>query len=223
MIGSFGRKHKSHGKNYGKKDSSKFKRGLIAGGAVLALGAGLLAGAGDKETHAEVEYPTIASEEGGGLGHTKELVERQKEQGVSVGETEAPPPAITPENISEALQPDPDRFKTRFKVGEGLKLAGEVATGETGKVKAVKKGIDIARGNSESQSTKSLEEQIKQAEKAAKNRSTKISRETANVRPTIGPVAPPEFFQDTSAEDEETKKNKKQRAAAFFAKPFKRS
>ena len=217
MIGSFGRKHKSHGKNYGKKDSSKFKRGLIAGGLLLAAGAGILAGAGDKETHAEVEYPTIAAEEGGGLGHTKELVERQKEQSVPAFETEAPPPAITPEDISDALQPDPDRFKTRFKVGEGLKLAGEVATGETGKLKAAKKGLDIARGNSESQSTKSLQEQLKQAEKAAKNRSTKISRETANVRPTIGPVAPPEFF-----EDQETKKNKKQRAAAFFAKPFKR-
>ena len=215
MIGSFGRKHKSHGKNYGKKDSSKFKRGLIAGGAVLALGAGLLAGVGDKETHAEVEYPTIASEEGGGLGHTKELVERQKEQGVSVGETEAPKPAITPENISEALQER--KSDKKVKISEGLKLAGDVVGGDVGKVKAVKKGIDIARGNSESQSTKSLEEQIKQAEKAAKNRSTKISRETANVRPTIGPVAPPEFF-----EEEEVKKNKKQKAAAFFAKPFKR-
>ena len=101
----------------------------------------------------------------------------------------------------------------KVKISEGLKLAGDVVGGDVGKVKAVKKGIDIARGNSESQSTKSLEEQIKQAEKAAKNRSTKISRETANVRPTIGPVAPPEFFKD-----EETKKNKKQKVKSFFAR-----
>ena len=33
----------------------------------------------------------------------------------------------------------------------------------------------------------------------------------------IGPVAPPEFF-----EDEGDKKNKKQKVASFFAKPFKK-
>ena len=43
MIGSFGRKHKSHGKNYGKKDTSKFKKALIAGGMLLAAGAGIYA------------------------------------------------------------------------------------------------------------------------------------------------------------------------------------
>ena len=41
MLGSFGRKHKSFGKNYGKKDTSKFKKGLIAGGMLLAAGAGI--------------------------------------------------------------------------------------------------------------------------------------------------------------------------------------
>ena len=55
MIGSFGRKHKSFGKNYGKKDTSKFKKGLIAGGMLLAAGAGIFASAGDTETHKEIE------------------------------------------------------------------------------------------------------------------------------------------------------------------------
>ena len=210
MIGSFGRKHKSHGKNYGKKDSSKFKRGLIAGGTLLAIGAGMLAGSSDQETHSAVEYPTIASEEGGGLGHTAELIERQETQGVSAFQTQAPPPAITPEDISDALQRD--KQDKKVKISEGLKLAGDVVGGDVGKVKAVKKGIDIARGNSESQSTKSLEEQLKQAEKAAKSRKTKISRETAKVRPTIGPVLPPDF------EEEETTKNKKQKVKSFFAR-----
>lgn len=216
MIGSFGRKHKSHGKNYGKKDSSKFKKGLIAGGLLLAAGAGILAGASDKETHSAVEYPTIASEEGGGLGHTKELVERQEKQGVSAFETQAPEPTITPEDISDTLQQR--KSDKKVKISEGLKLAGDVVGGDVGKVKAVKKGFDIARGNSESQSTKSLDEQIKQAEKAAKNRKTKISRETAKVRPTIGPIAPSEFFQGSSVEEEETKKNKKQKVKSFFAR-----
>ena len=194
-----------------KKDSSKFKRGLVAGGLLLAAGAGILAGASDKETHSAVEYPTIASEEGGGLGHTAELIKRQETQGVSTFKTEAPEPAITPEDISDALQTD--KQDKKVKISEGLRLAGDVVAGDVGKVKAVKKGFDIARGNSESQSTKSLDEQLKQAEKAAKSRSTKISRETAKVRPTIGPVAPPEFFQE-----EETKKNKKKKVKSFFAR-----
>ena len=77
-----------------------------------------------------------------------------------------------------------------------------------------------------------MEEQIKQAEKASKGSSlsqigsalgitkgNKISRESVGVgaAPLIGPVAPPEFFEDT-----EDTRNKKQKVAGFFAKPFKR-
>jgi len=229
MIGSFGRKHKSHGKNYGKKDTSKFKKALIAGGMLLAAGAGIYASKGDKETHQEVEYPTIASEEGGGLGHQAAQVERQELVGQKVGEREAPAPAIDLSQAQEALAPPAGK---KEKVAAGLKLAGDVVAGDVGKVGAVKKGIDIARGEGESLSTKSLQDQIKQAEKASKGsslsqigsalgltRGNKISRETVGVgaAPMIGPVAPPEFF-----EDEETKKNKKQKVAGFFAKPFKR-
>ena len=226
MLGSFGRKHK-YGKNYGKKDTSKFKKGLIAGGAVLALGAGLLASKGDKETHGEVEYPTIASEEGGGLGHSPAVVAKQELVGQKVGQTEAPAPAITFAQADKALEPTSDK---KAKLAAGLKLAGDVVGGDVGKVKAVKKGIDIARGESEALGTKSLEEQIKHEEKASKGSSlsqigsalgitkgNKISRESVGVgaAPMIGPVAPPEFFDEPS-------KNKKQKVAGFFAKPFKR-
>ena len=229
MIGSFGRKHKSHGKNYGKKDTSKFKKALIAGGMLLAAGAGIYASKGDKETHQEIEYPLIAQEEGGGLGHQAAQVERQELVGQKVGEREAPAPAIDLSQAQEALAPPAGK---KEKVAAGLKLAGDVVAGDVGKVGAVKKGIDIARGEGESLSTKSLQDQIKQAEKASKGsslsqigsalgltRGNKISRETVGVgaAPMIGPVAPPEFF-----EDEETKKNKKQKVAGFFAKPFKR-
>ena len=154
MIGSFGRKHKSHGKNYGKKSTSKFKKGLIAGGMLLAAGAGIFASKGDKETHQEVEYPTVASEEGGGLGHLAAQVERQEIAGLKVGEREAPAPAIPLALADDLLA--------------GLRLAGDVVGGDVGKVKAAKKGIDIARGEGEGLSTKTLEEQIKQAEKASK-------------------------------------------------------
>tara|TARA_R100000805_G_C3607233_1_gene107685 strand:+ start:799 stop:1458 length:660 start_codon:yes stop_codon:yes gene_type:complete len=217
MIGSFGRKHKSHGKNYGKKDTSKFKKGLIAGGMLLAAGAGIFASKGDKETHGEVEYPTVASEEGGGLGHLAVQVDRQELAGLKVGEREAPPPAIDLKQAELALADPKDKKKA--KVAAGLKLAGEVVAGDVGKVKAAKKGIDIARGEGEGLSTKTLEEQIKQAEKAARNRKTKISRESVGVgaAPLIGPVAPPEFFEDT-----EDTRNKKQKVAGFFAKPFRR-
>ncbi len=208
MLGSFGRKHKSHGKNYGKKDTSKFKKGLIAGGAVLALGAGLLASKGDKETHGEVEYPLIASEEGGGLGHNPALVKKLDVVGVDVGKVSAPPPAISLGAAEDALAPPKGK---KGKVAAGLKLAGEVVGGDVGKVKAIKKGIDIARGEGEALSTKSLEEQIKHAEKASKGSSlsqigsalgltkgNKISRESVGVgaAPMIGPVAPPEFFDE---------------------------
>ena len=230
MIGSFGRKHKSHGKNYGKKDTSKFKKGLIAGGMLLAAGAGIFASKGDKETHQEIEYPLIAKEEGGGLGHQAAQVERQELVGQKVGEREAPAPAIDLAQAELALA-DP-KEKKKAKVAAGLRLAGDVVAGDVGKLSAVKGGIDIARGEGEAASTKSLEEQIKHAEKASKGSSlsqigsalgitkgNKISRESVGVgaAPMIGPVAPPEFF-----EDEETKKNKKQKVAGFFAKPFKR-
>lgn len=219
MIGSFGRKHKSFGKNYGKKDHSKFKKAVIGGGLLLAAGAGIFAGAGDKETHKEIEYPLIAAEEGGGLGHQAAQVEKQELVGQKVGEQSAPPPAIDLAAAEAALEAPAGN---KEKVAAGLKLAGDVVAGDVGKVKAVKKGFDIARGQGEALSTKSLEEQIKHAEKAAKKDKTKISRETVGVgaAPMIGPVAPPEHF--AQFEDEETKKNKKQRAAAFFAKPFRR-
>mgnify|MGYP005994127535 CR=1 FL=1 len=216
MIGSFGRKHKSHGKNYGKKDHSKFKKAVIGGGLLLAAGAGIFAGAGDKETHKEIEYPLIAADEGGGLGHQAAQVERQELVGQKVGEQSAPPPAIDLSQAQAALAPPAGK---KEKVAAGLKLAGDVVAGDVGKIGAVKQGIDIARGQGEAASTKTLEEQIKHAEKAAKKNKTKISRETVGVgaAPMIGPVAPPEFFDDV-----ETKKNKKQKAAAFFAKPFRR-
>lgn len=208
MIGSFGRKHKSHGKNYGKKDTSKFKKGLIAGGMLLAAGAGIYASKGDKETHQEVEYPTIAAEEGGGLGHQAAQVERQELVGQKVGEQSAPAPAIDLSQAQAALAPPSDK---KQKIAAGLQLAGDVVAGDVGKVKAVKKGIDIARGEGEAASTKTLQEQIKQAEKASKGsslsqigsalgitRGNKISRESVGVgaAPMIGPVAPPEFFDE---------------------------
>ena len=217
MIGSFGRKHKSFGKNYGKKDTSKFKKGLIAGGMLLAAGAGILASKGDKETHQEVEYPLISKEEGGGLGHQAAQVEKQQLAGQKVGESQA----------QAALAPPSDK---KQKIAAGLQLAGDVVAGDVGKVKAVKKGLDIARGEGEAASTKSLQEQIAQAEKASKGSSlsqigsalgitkgNKISRESVGVgaAPMIGPVAPPEFF-------DEPDKNKKQKVASFFAKPFKK-
>jgi hypothetical protein len=215
-FGSFGRKHKSFGSNYGKKDTSKFKKGLIAGGLILAGGAGIYASKGDKETHQEVEYPLVASEAGEGLGHNPALVEKLQVVGVDVGKVSAPPPAIDLSQAEAALAPPKAK---KEKIAAGLKLAGEVVAGDVGKVKAVKKGIDIARGEGEAASTKSLEEQIKAAEKNAKKDKTKISRESVGVgvAPMIGPVAPPEFFDDV-----ETKKNKKQQVAGFFAKPFKR-
>ena len=228
MFGGYGRKHKSHGKNYGKKDTSKFKKGLVAGGLILAAGAGIYASKGDKETHQEIEYPLVASEEGGGLGHQAEQVERQELAGNVVGEQSAPPPAIDLTQAQEALAPPvPERKR---QVAAGLNLAADVVRGDVGAVGAVRQGIDIARGEGEAASTKSLEEQIKHAEKASKGSSlsqigsalgitkgNKISRESVGVTPTIGPVAPPEFFDDV-----ETKKNKKQKVAGFFAKPFKR-
>jgi hypothetical protein len=227
MIGSFGRKHKSHGKNYGKKDTSKFKKGLIAGGMLLAAGAGIFASKGDKETHQEIEYPTVASEEGGGLGHLATQVERQETAGLKVGQTEAPAPAITFAQADDLLAGPPTK---KDKAAAGLKLAGQVVGGERSKLSGIKGGIDIARGEGEGLSTKTLEEQIAHAEKASKGSSlsqigsalgitkgNKISRESVGVgaAPLIGPVAPPEFF-------DEPDKNKKQKVAGFFAKPFKR-
>jgi len=197
---------------------------------LLAAGAGIFASKGDKETHQEIEYPLIAKEEGGGLGHQAAQVERQELVGQKVGEREAPAPAIDLAQAELALA-DP-KEKKKAKVAAGLRLAGDVVAGDVGKLSAVKGGIDIARGEGEAASTKSLEEQIKHAEKASKGSSlsqigsalgitkgNKISRESVGVgaAPMIGPVAPPEFF-----EDEETKKNKKQKVAGFFAKPFKR-
>ena len=215
-FGSFGRKNKSFGSNYGKKNTSKFKKGLIAGGLILAGGAGIYASKGDTETHQEVEYPVVASEAGEGLGHNPALVEKLKVVGVDVGKVSAPPPAIDLSAAEAALAPPKAK---KEKIAAGLKLAGEVVAGDVGKVRAVKKGIDIARGEGEAASTKSLEEQIKAAEKNAKKDKRKISRESVGVgvAPMIGPVAPASFFDDVEA-----KKNKKQQVAGFFAAPFKR-
>lgn len=228
MIGSFGRKNKSHGKNYGKKDTSKFKKGLVAGGMLLAAGAGIFASKGDKETHQEIEYPLVASEEGGGLGHQAAQVERQELVGQTVGETAAPPPAISFPEAEEALAPPVPAKKQ--KIAAGLNLAADVVKGDVGKLGAIKGGIDIARGEGEAAATKTLQEQIAHHEKVSKGSSlsqigsalgitkgNKISRESVGVgaAPMIGPVAPPEFF------DEDTK-NKKQKVAGFFAKPFRR-
>lgn len=228
MIGSFGSKHKSHGKNYGKKDHSKFKKGVIAGGLLLAAGASIFAGAGDTETHKEIEYPLVAADEGGGLGHQAAQVEKQELVGNVVGAQAAPPPAIDLAAAEAALAPQvPDKKK---KIGAALNLAGDVVAGDKGKLAAIKGGIDIARGQGEAASTKTLQEQIAHHEKVSKGSSlsqigsalgitkgNKISRESVGVgaAPMIGPVAPPEFF------DEDTK-NKKQKVAGFFAKPFRR-
>jgi hypothetical protein len=211
MLGSFGRKHKSHGKNYGKKSTSKFKKGLIAGGMLLAAGAGIYASAGDKETHQEIEYPLIAADEGGGLGHQAAQVEKQELAGQVVGAQAAPPPAISLGVAEDALAPQvPDKKK---KIGAALNLAGDVVKGDVGKLAAIKGGIDIARGQGEAASTKTLEEQIAHAEKNAKKNKNKISRESVGVgaAPMIGPVAPPEFF-----EEEEDTRNKKQKSSRIF-------
>ena len=176
MIGSFGRKHKSHGKNYGKKDTSKFKKGLIAGGMLLAAGAGIFASKGDKETHQEIEYPMIAAEEGGGLGHQATQVEKQKAVGIAVGEQAAPAPAISLDAAEAALAPQAPAKKA--KIGAALNLAADVVTGDAGgKLSIAKQGISIATGHGEAASTKSLQEQIKAAEKNAKKGKTKISKE----------------------------------------------
>ena len=224
MIGSFGRKHKSHGKNYGRKDHSKFKKGVIAGGMLLAAGAGIFASKGDKETHQEIEYPLVAAEEGGGLGHQAAQVEKQKAVGIAVGEQSAPPPAIDLKAAEAALAPQVPEKKA--KIAAGLNLAADVVAGDVGKLGAVKKGIDIARGEGEAASTKSLQDQIAQAEKASKGsslsqigsalgitRGNKISKETAGVglAPMIGPALPPDF-------DIEEKKSKKDKVKGFFAR-----
>jgi hypothetical protein len=216
MIGSFGRKHKSHGKNYGRKDHSKFKKGLIAGGMLLAAGAGIFASKGDKETHQEIEYPLVAAEEGGGLGHQAAQVEKQKAVGIAVGEQSAPPPAIDFEAAQAALAPQVPEKKA--KIAAGLNLAADVVAGDVGKLGAVKKGIDIARGEGEAAATKSLQDQIKAAEKNAKKGKTKISKESVNVpAPMIGPVAPPEFFEE-GGEGFEPSKSKKDKVKGFFAR-----
>tara|TARA_R110002020_G_scaffold323635_1_gene539343 strand:- start:452 stop:1099 length:648 start_codon:yes stop_codon:yes gene_type:complete len=212
MRASFGRKHKSHGKNYGKKDTSKFKKGLIAGGMLLAAGAGIYASAGDKETHQEIEYPMIAAEEGGGLGHQAAQVEKQKAVGLKVGEQSAPPPAIDLAAAEAALAPQKPAKKA--KIAAGLNLAADVVTGDAGgKLSIAKQGISIATGHGEAAATKSLQEQIKQAEKNAKKKKTKISKESVGVglAPMIGPALPPDF-------DVEEKKSKKDKVKSFFAK-----
>ena len=231
MIGGFGRKHKTHGKDYGKKTVSKFKKGLIAGGLLLAGGAGLYASKGDKETHKDIEYPTIAAEEGGGLGHNATLAKKLEIVNAPIGQESAPPPAIDFEAAQKALN-DPKPAK-KAKIGAALKLAGDVVGGDAGgKLDIAKKGIDIARGEGEAESTKSLEAQIAAAEKASKpgklsqlgsafgiTKGNKISKETANVglAPMIGPVAPPEFFEE-GGEGFEPKKSKKDKVKGFFAR-----
>ena len=212
MIGSFGRKHKSHGKNYGKKDTSKFKKAVVAGGMLLAAGAGIYASKGDKETHQELEYPMIAAEEGGGLGHSATVAEKQKAVGLSVGETAAPAPAIDLAAATAALAPKPPAKKA--KIGAALNLAADVVTGEAGgKLSIAKQGISIATGHGEAASTKSLQDQIKAAEKAAKKKKTKISKESVGVglAPMIGPALPPDF-------DVASSKSKKDKVKSFFAK-----
>ena len=228
MRASFGRKHKSHGKNYGKKDHSKFKKGVIAGGLLLAAGAGIFAGAGDTETHKEIEYPLVAASEGGGLGHQAAQVEKQQAVGLKVGDQSAPPPAIDLSQAQAALAPQVPEKKA--KIAAGLNLAADVVAGDVGKLGAVKEGINIARGHGEAASTKTLEDQIAHAEKASKGSSlsqigsalgitkgNKISKESVGVglAPMIGPALPPDF-------EIETEQNKKQKVAGFFAKPFRR-
>ena len=233
MLGSFGRKHKSHGRNYGKKDTSKFKKGLIAGGMLLAAGAGVLASKGDKETHQEVEYPMIAYDEGGGggLGHNPNLAKKLEVVGAPIGKVSAPPPAIDFAAAEAALAPQVPAKKQ--KIGAALKLAGEVVQGDAGgKLDVAKKGLDIARGEGEAASTKSLQDQIEAAEKASKGSSlsqigsllgfskgNKISKESAAVglAPMIGPVAPPEFFEE-GGEGFEASQSKKDKVKGFFAR-----
>tara|TARA_R110000787_G_scaffold45350_1_gene110638 strand:- start:2407 stop:3120 length:714 start_codon:yes stop_codon:yes gene_type:complete len=233
MIGSFGRKHKSHGKNYGKKDTSKFKKGLIAGGMLLATGAGIWASKGDKETHQEVEYPLVAQdpEADGAQGHNPALVSKLEVVGQPIGQQSAPAPAINLVDFDKALN-DPKPAK-KAKIGAALKLAGEVVAGDAGgKVDVAKKGLDIARGEGEAESTKSVQEQIKAAEKASKgsslsqigsllglSRGNKTDKKFANVAvaPMIGPVAPPEFFE-AGGEGFEPSKSKKDKVKGFFAK-----
>jgi hypothetical protein len=233
MLSSLGRRHKSHGQDYGKKSASTFKKGLIAGGLLLAGGAGIYASKGDKETHKDFEYPLIGASEGGGqgaLGHNPALAKKLEIVGAPIGQISAPPPAIDLAAAERALNVP----AKKAKIGAALKLAGEVVAGDAGgKVEIVKKGIDIARGEGEAKSTKSLQDQLLAAEKASKgsklsqigsalglSRGNKISRESVGVglAPMIGPVAPPEFFEEGGEGYEPPSESKVNKVKGFFAR-----
>lgn len=203
---SFGRK-RGRNDDYGKKSSSTFKKGVIAGGLLLAAGAGLYASAGASE-HKDVEpsnYPTIGDPAGEGLGHNPALVERAEIVDKPFFKEDAPEPAIKVADVEKALEPK--KLDKKGKIGAGLKLAGEVVGGEKGKLEAVKGGIKIARGQGDNrEGHRDLNEMIQEAEKRAKKDKRKIDRDTVGVGvvPIIGPVAPPEHF--AQFEDEESKK-----------------
>lgn len=201
--GLFGRK-RGRSDDYGKKSSSTFKKGVIAGGLLLAAGAGVYASAGASE-HKDGEpsnYPTVGDPAGEGLGHNPALVERAEIVDKPFFKEAAPEPAIKFEDVEKALEPK--KLDKKGKIGAGLKLAGEVVGGEKGKLEAVKGGIKIARGQGDNrEGHRDLNEMIQEAEKRAKKDKRKINKDTVGVGvvPMIGPVAPPEFF-----EDEEPKK-----------------
>ena len=199
MFGSFGRKRV--GNSVGKKSTSKFKKGLIAGGLLLAGGLGAYAAASDSHHKEANHYDTVASDVSapGVQGHSPAVVEKLESAGATIGATAAPAPAITLADAETAGVPG----GKKGKIASGLHLAGDVLTGDVGKVAAVKQGYDIAKSNG---GTKSIEEQIAAAEKAAKGGSmkqigsmlgltkgNKISKESVGVGASVGPALPPDF------------------------------
>ena len=205
MIGSFGRKR--HGNSIGKKAKSTFKKGVVAGGLLLAGGLGVYGAlTSDENKESSHNYAHIAEDptQSGVQGHSPALVERAETVGKPILQTSAPAPSIDLASFEKAGE----LGGKKQKAAAGLKLAGEVVGGETGKVKGLKQAYDIVKADG---STDSIEEQIARAEKKSKGSSlsqigsalgitkgNKISRESVGVGevPMIGPVAPPEFFED---------------------------
>jgi hypothetical protein len=223
MIGSFGRKR--HGGGLGKKAKSSFKKGVVAGGLLLAGGLGIYGAIhSDENKESSHSYDHIAKDptESGVQGHNPALVAKAETVGKPLLQASAPPPAIDLESFEKAGQ----LGGKKQKVGAGLKLAGEVVSGDTGKVKALKEAYDIVKADG---STDSIEAQIARAEKKSKGSSlsqigsalgitkgNKISRESVGVGdvPMIGPVAPPEFFEDQP--------KKKGKLKKVFSNPLKK-
>ena len=143
VVGGFGKKHKGHEGGYGKKNISKFKKGVLAGGLLLAAGAGVWASS-SSPVHKDVDTTKYQSPQ------------------------EATAIAPTPQTLDIEVKP-PDQ---KQKVAAGLKLASDVVGGDVGKAKAVKRGIDIARGAEGG--TDDIQEQIRRAEVTSKARSTQI-------------------------------------------------